>query len=88
MEWKEEGRGVGPWKGEEGARVASCCLIAGIGTAAATLVPMEMGGDKCRGQRQESLCSGRKMRHTRAVGITSVGLVPRSGVMGTRETRR
>lgn len=47
MEWKEEGRGAGPWRGEE---VASCCLIAGVGTAAATLVPMEMGGDKCRGQ--------------------------------------
>lgn len=74
MEWKKEGRGAGPRRGEEGARVASCCLVAGVGTAAATLVPMEMGGDKWRGQRQDSLCSGRKMRHRRAVGITTVGL--------------
>lgn len=74
MEWKKEGRSAGPRRGEEGARVASCCMVAGIGTAAATLVPMEMGGDKWRGQRQESLCSGGKMRHTRAVGITTVGL--------------
>lgn len=52
MEGKKEGRGAGPGRAEQGAWVASCCLLLGIGTAAATLVPAEMGGGEWGGGRR------------------------------------
>lgn len=61
MEWKKEGRGLGSGRGEAGARVASCCLLTGIGIAAATLVPTEMGGGEWRAQQQESCALGGRL---------------------------
>lgn len=68
MEWKREGRGVGPWRG--GREGMSCFMLSDCRHGHGSCHPCAHGGGRGRveGQRREPLCGTQELLASQVLG--------------------